>query len=69
MQNLLKDIIELQVNGVQGPFEEKGRIGGAGPSDDKAFRLGPFTLMLHLKWYKCIKPSKVFQLISNGYAT
>lgn len=46
MQNLLKDIIELQVNGVQGPFVEKGRIGGAGPSDDKAFLLGTFTLMV-----------------------
>ncbi len=46
MQNLLKDIIELQVNGVQGSFLEKGRMGGAGPSDDKAFRLGSFTLMV-----------------------
>ncbi len=46
MQNLLKDFIELQVKGVRGSFVEQGRIGGAGPSDDKAFRLSAFTLMI-----------------------
>ena len=46
MRNLLKDIIGLQIKGVRGPFIEKGRMGGAGPSDDKAFRFGSFTVMI-----------------------
>lgn len=46
MRDILHDLIELQNQGVKGRFTEKGRKGGAGPADDKAFRIGQHTLMI-----------------------
>lgn len=46
MKDLLLDLIDLQNQGVKGDFTEKGRKGGAGPSDDKAFRFGEHTIMV-----------------------